>query len=110
MKLREAAGDVVLLDARKPSDIMHEITKLGLNIDQGMIVKIQDKIYYGSDAIHVLASLSTRSDFFNRTMFFIFKSKRVSSFFYPTLKFFRNAVLWLLRIPLINNLDQNNEH
>ena len=34
---------------------MEEITAAGLDIDQGMVVKVGGQIYYGPDAIHVLA-------------------------------------------------------
>ena len=36
LRLREAAGGLVLVDARKPSALMDEITARGLDIDQGM--------------------------------------------------------------------------
>lgn len=107
VKLRKATGEVVLVDAREPSDIMTEITRRGMNIDHGMVVIIKDEFYYGSDAIHILSLLSSRSDLFNRLNFFIFKSKRVSRVLYPILKNCRNLALWLLGIPFIKNLDQS---
>lgn len=107
VRLRETAGNVQLIDARQPSAIMDEITGLGLDIDQGMVVKIGDKIYYGSDAIHILSLLSSRSDIFNRLSYWIFKSKKVSSWLYPFLRNCRNLALWMMRIPMIKNLEKS---
>ncbi|MGH8665763.1 MAG: hypothetical protein ACREUX_15990 [Burkholderiales bacterium] len=34
--------------------LMDEITAAGLDIDQGMVLKLRGQMYYGADAIHVL--------------------------------------------------------
>lgn len=106
VRIREAVGSLVLIDARKPSTFMDEITAKGYDIDRGMVVKVSDDMYYGSDAIHVLALFSTRSGVFNRTTHWVFQSKTVASILYPILRDCRNFALWLMRIPLIKNLDK----
>lgn len=106
VKIREAVGEIELIDAREPSALMDEITELGLNIDQGMVVKIDEQIYYGDEAIHVLAMMSTDSGFFNKFNAKVFGSKRVSSILYPVLRDCRNVALWLMRIPMIKNLEE----
>ncbi len=87
---------------------MAEITALGLDIDQGMVVKLNDRIYYGPDAIHVLALLSSRSGFFNRLNYWMFRSRHVSRVLYPVLRNCRNLLLKLLRKTKINNLELDN--
>ena len=104
IRIRHAAGHLKLIDARQSSPLMDEITSLGLNIDQGMVVKTGDRIYYGSDAVHILALLGTKSGVFNRINYWIFRSKTVSSILYPVLRDCRNLALWLMGISLINNL------
>ena len=106
VRIRDAVGNLVLVDARQPSELMEEITTLGLDIDQGMVVKMDDQIYYGSEAINILALLSTRSSIFNRINYWLFKSKNISSYLYPALRDCRNLALWLMGIPLINNLAE----
>ena len=85
---------------------MTEINEKGLDIDQGMVVKINDDLYYGSDAIHVLSLLSSRSGIFNRLNYYMFKSKTASKILYPFLRECRNVALWIMRIPVIDNLNK----
>ncbi|MFT5232689.1 MAG: putative DCC family thiol-disulfide oxidoreductase YuxK [Candidatus Krumholzibacteriia bacterium] len=104
VRIRESVGDFRIVDARENSEVMDEITAQGLDIDQGMILKMGDKLYCGSDAIHRLALISSRSGMFNRLNYWIFKSKTASLILYPILRFFRNLLLKLLSKTKINNL------
>jgi len=104
VKIRETVGDLQLIDAREKSEVLDEITELGLDIDQGMVLKMGGQLYYGSDAIHALALISSRSDLLNRINYWIFKSKSVASWLYPVLRLFRNLLLKMLGKTKINNL------
>ena len=87
-----------------------EITAKGWDIDQGMVLKMGEELYYGSNAIHALALISSRSGVFNRINFWVFKSKTNSKWIYPILRFFRNLLLRILNKTKINNLNKpNNE-
>ncbi|WP_331343865.1 DCC1-like thiol-disulfide oxidoreductase family protein [Cellvibrio sp. UBA7661] len=111
VRIREDVGELILLDAREPSAVMDEITALGWDIDQGMVLKMGSQLYYGSDAIHALALISSRSGFFNRMNYWLFKSKFLSHIFYPVLRLLRNLLLKLLGKSKINNLHlSNNSH
>jgi predicted DCC family thiol-disulfide oxidoreductase YuxK len=103
-RIREAEGELVLVDARGNSEVMHEITAAGLDIDEGMVLKVGERLYYGSDAIHMLSLLGTRSGIFNRLTYWLFRSPRVAALLYPVLRFFRNLLLKLLGRSRINNL------
>jgi len=106
VRIREGVGRLKIIDARESSEIMDEITDSGLDIDQGMVLKVGNQLYYGSDAIHALALISSRSGIFNRLNYWMFKSKKVSSYLYPMLRFFRNMLLKILGKSKINNLNQ----
>jgi len=106
VRIRESVGDLKIINAREQSDVLDEITAQGLDIDQGMVLKMGDQLYYGSDAIHALALISSRSGVFNRLNYWIFKSKTLSSWIYPILLFFRNLLLKILGKTKINNLDR----
>ena len=108
VRIKESVGGLKIIDARESSDVLDEITALGLDMDQGMVVKMDGEIYYGSDAIHSLALISSRSSFFNRLNYWMFKSKRVSHILYPALKFCRNLLLKILGKTKINNLGREN--
>lgn len=106
VRLRDAVGRVELVDARQPSVLMDEVTALGLDIDRGMVVKVGEQVFYGADAIHKLALLSTRSGLFNRLTYWMFQSKAVTSVLYPFLRDCRNLALWLMGVPMIKNLEK----
>lgn len=105
LRIREVAGELRLLDARQDSAVRREITARGLDIDQGMVLKIGDNLYYGAHAMHALALISSRSGLFNRLNYWLFRSRWLAGLFYPVLRAVRNVVLKLLRRPRINNLD-----
>ncbi|RYY03490.1 MAG: DUF393 domain-containing protein [Gammaproteobacteria bacterium] len=109
IRIRKAVGNLHLVDARLPSPIMDEITHAGLDIDQGMVLKFKDAIYYGSDAVHMLTLLSTPSGFFNRVNYYLFSTKLGAAIFYPVGKAFRNLLLKLLGINYIENLKLNGQ-
>jgi len=106
IKIRETVGDLKIIDARKNSGVLDEITKSGFDIDQGMVLKMGEQLYYGSDAIHALALISSRSGLLNRINYWMFKSKLVSSWVYPVLRLFRNLLLKMLGKTKINNLGK----
>ncbi len=107
IRIREAVGNLHLIDARQPGELMDEITRLGLDIDQGMVLIFKDAIYYGADAIHMLTLLSTPSGIFNRINYYVFSTKLGAKFFYPIGKAFRTLLLKLLGILYIENLRKN---
>jgi predicted DCC family thiol-disulfide oxidoreductase YuxK len=103
-RIKKSVGELRLVDARDASAVMDEITLKGLDIDQGMVLKVQDNLYYGSDAIHVLSLMSSRSGIFNRLTYWVFRSSQLSHFFYPILRACRNLLLKVLGKSKINNL------
>lgn len=105
VRVRESVGNLVLVNARGPSAYMDEITAAGLDIDQGMVLIVGDRMYYGADAIHALSIMGTRSGAFNRVTYWCFRSKAVSGILYPVLRAGRNLLLKILGRTKINNLD-----
>jgi hypothetical protein len=101
---RAAESALRLVNARKPSAVIEEITQAGLDIDQGMVVKMGGQLYYGADAIHTLALLSSRLDLFNKLSYYAFRSKTLSRILYPGLRTCRNLLLKIMATTKINNL------
>ncbi len=104
IRIREDVGDLKIVNARENSKVRDEITEMGLDIDQGMVLKMGGQIYYGADAIHALALISSKSGIFNRANYWIFKSKSLSAILYPILRTCRNLLLKILGKTKINNL------
>jgi len=110
-RIRESVGKLVLVNARDGGPVMDEITAAGLDIDQGMVLKVGDKLYYGADAIHTLSLIGTRSGVFNRLAYLLFRSRTLSAVIYPVLRSCRNLLLKILRRSKVNNLGiDNNEN
>ena len=111
VRITKSVGELRLIDAREASDIMDEITAAGMDIDQGMVLKVNDVLYYGADAIHALALLSSRSGFFNRLNYYLLRSQRLAQMLYPVMRSLRNLLLKMLGKTKINNLDiAGNDH
>lgn len=104
IRVRQAVGQLHLVDARQPSELMDEITAAGLDIDQGMVVKFKNAIYYGSDAIHMITLLSSPSGVFNRLNYYVFSTRLGARVVYPIGKAFRTLLLKMLGIKYIENL------
>lgn len=109
VRIRDSLGELKIVNARENSDVMEEITAKKLDIDQGMVLKLGGQLYYGSDALHALALISSKSGFFNRINYWIFKSQKVSALLYPILRLGRNCLLKVLGKTRINNLNQNDD-
>lgn len=102
------AYSLQLIDARKKSSQMDDITQRGFDIDQGMILKIGETYYYGSAAMHKIALVSKKNGplaLFNRLFF---SSAFRAKIFYSIGKTLRNCLLRLLGIKSINNLKIDN--
>ena len=108
VRLRGSSGTLRLVNARGASAVMDEITAQGLDIDQGMVLKVGNVLHYGSDAIHELALMSSPSGVLNRLNCWMFRSRSLSRILYPVLRFFRNLLLKALHKTKINNLRLGN--
>jgi predicted DCC family thiol-disulfide oxidoreductase YuxK len=104
VSIKRSLGSLQIIDARQPSDVLVEITAQGLDIDQGMVLKVNGQLHYGTDAMHVLSLMSSRRGLFNRLNYWGFRSATVSRLFYPLLKMCRNLLLKILGRIKINNL------
>ncbi|MCW4630262.1 MULTISPECIES: DUF393 domain-containing protein [Marinomonas] len=106
VRIRQSVGELVLIDARDNPEVMVEVNAKGLDIDQGMVLKMDGQLYYGADAIQLLALLSSRSGVFNRLNYWLFRSKKIAAILYPILRSCRNLLLKVLGKTKINNLKQ----
>ena len=95
---------VELVDARQESDTMREITQRGLDIDQGMVLKIGDKMYYGSEAMLEISRRMPRKGWTGLMNRLFFNSAGVARVTYNACKAGRSLLLKVLGISKINNL------
>ncbi len=105
VSIKRSLGSLQIIDARQPSDVLAEITAQGLDIDQGMVLKVNGQLHYGTDAMQTLALMSSRTGIFNRLNYWVFRSAIASRLLYPLLKVCRSLLLKSLGRTKINNLD-----
>ncbi|MEM6354928.1 MAG: DCC1-like thiol-disulfide oxidoreductase family protein [Pseudomonadota bacterium] len=95
-RLRETVGSVRLVNAREGGPEAAEARAAGYVIDEGMVLKLDGRLYYGDDCLNRLALLSSRSGIFNRLNYWAFSSPTLARISYPVLKTGRALVLRLL--------------
>lgn len=81
--------DVSINNARDDLEKLKYFYSYGYDINNGLIVQIDEKIYQGAKAVLVLDNLSEKSSF-------IYKTKLFQNFLYPVLKIIRKIVLFIL--------------
>lgn len=105
VRLRDSLGRVELVDAREGGAVVDEVRAAGADLDQGMVLKMDGRLYHGDDCVHMLALLSTPSGPFNRANAAIFRSRTASRLLYPVLRAARNTALRLLGRGKIGRAD-----
>lgn len=100
---------LTLIDARKSSPVMDEITTRKLDMDEGMVLKVNGQLFYGAEAIHELSKRKKTSGFYGWINRLFFSSSILAAFFYPLSKACRNVILRLKGIKKIRNLSKRAE-
>src|SRR5690349_19181562 len=106
MRLRDAVGQVRLIDARTNGVAAEVRNALQIDLDEGMLVLYGGRVYCGADAMHVLAELTSTSDRWNAALASIFRHQWLARLIYPSLRFGRRLVLFLRGRTLINPKTQ----
>jgi predicted DCC family thiol-disulfide oxidoreductase YuxK len=97
-KLRETIGPLRLINARENGHEVQAATAQGFVIDQGMLLMLDGKTYYGADCLNRLALLSSRSNVFNKLVYAMFRMPVIARLSYPVLKAGRAATIRLLGV------------
>lgn len=100
-RLRRLVGQVHLVDARGSHPVLAEVRSAGLNLDEGMAVRWQGRLYHGAAALHVLALLGSEAGVFNRVNRWLFSRPRLGRWLYPAMVAGRRLTLRLLGRRLI---------
>jgi predicted DCC family thiol-disulfide oxidoreductase YuxK len=101
-RLRDQGRRVHLVDARAPDPVAEEIRRRKLDLNRGMVVKIDDRLYFGTEAINLLGILGSTASLFNRINHVLFGHPRCARLLYPILVRGRLLTLRLLGRPLID--------
>lgn len=93
VRLRESVGGVELVNARERPDLVAQYGADGYNLDDGMLLILDGKVYFGAECVERMALLSTASGLFNRINRFVFRHRSLARVLYPLLRAGRNLYL-----------------
>lgn len=96
IQIREHVGDINLIDLRDDSQSRLRMKSSGIDLDKGMVVEYEGRIWHGAEAMNLLACLSIPSGFLGRLNLMVFRYSWLSSLLYPLLRIFRNSSLLML--------------
>lgn len=110
LKIRQSHGPLKILDARsnRSHSLLFEINQAGLDLDQGMVIKYQDKLYHGPAALRLMAQLAAPDNWFNRINSALFRAQWSSTIAYPFMRMARNLALRMKGAKQIRNLPPEN--
>ncbi len=92
-----------LVNARERPDLVRTLAQSGIDLDSGMAIYYQGRIYTGGEAMHLLALLSRPSGLVEKLASALLRRRRFALLVYPALRLGRNLLLKLRnRPPLLN--------
>jgi len=104
-RIRQQTDHVHLIDARSNHPAVEEVRRAGYDLDVGMVVKFEGRLYHGAEAMNILAILGSGGTVFNRLNRALFRHPRLSRALYPWLVRGRLVVLRLLGRKLIGEAE-----
>lgn len=106
-KIRQNLGVLHTVDARseKNHPIIKEVNDAQLNLDFGMVLKYEGKLYQGDEALVVMVNIGDEKDVFNSVNRALFRFKTLSKLCYPFMKIARDIIIFFKRVGKINNLS-----
>ncbi len=107
-KVRQSVGQLKTIDARteKGHPVMQEIKQAGLNLDKGMVIKYNNQLYQGKEALHIMAILGANKGWFNHINNTLYQSKIIAKLSYPFMKGARDIAIKLKGVDKIRNLER----
>lgn len=92
-----------LVNARERPDLVRTLAQSGIDLDSGMAVYYQGRIYTGGEAMHLLALLSRPSGLVEKLASALLRRRRFALLIYPALRLGRNLLLKLRNQPPLSN-------
>jgi predicted DCC family thiol-disulfide oxidoreductase YuxK len=96
--IRSRGYTVNLIDARTAPDEVERLSRLGMNINDGMALWVDDTVYFGHAAVNKIAVLAEGETLVTRAMNFLLRVPAFSYTIYPLLKFGRSITLKVLGV------------
>ena len=109
LEIKKEYGTLNLLNAHDnvEHDLVQEINKLGLDLDEGMIIFDGEHYHHGKDALQFMARFGDTKGIFNLANKALFWSDCIANITYPWMRGVRNVLLRKKKVDLIDNLNLN---
>lgn len=92
------------IDARQDSTLRQEATRAGIDLDEGVAIRLNGKLYHRYDAIHLLAPHCAKPDIFTLLYKLFFTNATMTRLLFPLVRGARKVLLRLRGRPPISNL------
>lgn len=96
LRLRNAAGDVRLINARDGGEFVSAARQQGLDLNEGMAMLYAGNWYHGADCMQMLSLMTGPVGLLNTTLARIFRHPGRARLLYPVLRCGRNISLKIL--------------
>lgn len=100
------ASGIKRINARSDDALVKQAKEAGVDLDEGMVVLHDGKMYHGADALNVMAKLAPDRGFGNRLNKLLFSNPTISRVSYPVLRAGRNTLLKILGRKKIRDIDR----
>jgi predicted DCC family thiol-disulfide oxidoreductase YuxK len=100
------ASGIRRINARSDDELVKQAKEAGVDLDEGMVVLHEGKMYHGADALNIMARLAPDRGLGNRLNRLLFSNSTVSRLSYPVLRAGRNTLLKILGRKKIAEIDR----
>ena len=100
------ASGIRRINARSNDDLVKQAKDAGVDLDDGMVVLHDGKMYHGADALNIMARFAPDRGLGNRLNKLLFSNATVSRLSYPFLRAGRNTLLKILGRKKIRDIDR----
>ncbi len=106
LALKKNVTEVVLVDARKTPELYDFYISQQYDLNHGMIVDIEGRVFYGYEAVHILALMTdTNNNFFLWLQKTVFSNTFLAKYTYPLMMWGRRIVLKLFKKNLLKGVN-----
>lgn len=113
LKIKRDYGQLHMVNAREPNDdhrsLIEEITRRGLDLDEGMVIYLDQKFYHGKEALTFIANYGESKNILMASFKALFWSNTLSTLLYPWMRGARNLLVKRKNIGRIDNLALKNQ-
>ena len=102
----EKASGIRRINARSDDALVKQAREAGIDLDEGMVVMHDGKMYHGAEALNIMARFAPDRGFGNRLNKLLFSNPTVSRLSYPVLRAGRNTLLRILGRKKIAEIDR----